>query len=195
MNREMAAVLQFLWLWFNSFLSLFCLRGRFHQSFPGSCFILQLYIHYAGEHQSQPVHGHKTESYISEGEDSFCPTPTCTHSTRRINKRFTCHCLDLCIYSKYLFCGCVYTTSWHLLWIFLCCVSTKPTAPTCWVSPSSTLESWWLMSERYCVIRCCELLFLSQIIDILCGTHRWTLLHNCNKWAPQVPDYCLESAQ
>lgn len=39
--------------------------------FPDLCFILQLYIHYAGEHQSQPIHGYQTESYISEGEGLF----------------------------------------------------------------------------------------------------------------------------
>lgn len=35
---------------------------------------LQLYIHYAGEHQSEPVHGHKAESHISEGQSFLCET-------------------------------------------------------------------------------------------------------------------------
>ena len=50
--------------------------------YPPLCFILQLHINYAGEHQSQPIHGYQTESYVSEGEDCLCPTHMLTHRQR-----------------------------------------------------------------------------------------------------------------
>lgn len=45
--------------------------------------------------------------------------------------------------------ACICVISWHRRWTSHCCVSTRPTAPTCWASHSSTLESWWLMWGRY----------------------------------------------
>lgn len=53
-------------------------------SFP-YVFILQLHVNYAGEHQSEPVHGYQTESYVSEGVDQLCQTHMYTYS--HINKR------------------------------------------------------------------------------------------------------------
>ena len=52
-------------------------------------------------------------------------------------------------------CVCVCETSWHLHWIFRCSVSTRPTVLTCSVFHSSILESWWLMSGRYVILKPC----------------------------------------
>lgn len=83
--------------------------------FPDLCFILQLYIHYAGEHQSQPIHGYQTESYISEGEGLFM-----SRSGTKYADYNTSHCFllqyDCRLGAKQCYCQTVwlfrFTASW-----------------------------------------------------------------------------------